>query len=316
MTEENYGSKVFVGNLSFRLKESDLASYFSAVGRVTDVNIISRGTSSLGYGFVEFESDEQAQKAVEEMDKMEIDGRAVNVELAKPMQQQQQKESPNRGYSNNRGGGRGGGRGGYGYDYGYARGRGRGSRGGPQRFYNNNNYFNRNAYYNDNNYDNYRGNYRDGGPRRGRGSRRRGGRNNYNGQALSQNSLFVANLPFNYGDNDLYSLFESYNPKSARVVMNLSGRSRGYGFVEFDNQEDQIKASEELDGLEIEGDRGYRSITVNVALERETQNTNNEDEGDGDGDGEGGDDGEGGNEGDGEGEGGDEQENEQGDQDE
>jgi len=77
-------TKVFVGNLSFKTKADELAAEFSAAGRVVSANIITRGPRSLGYGFVELESEEEAQKAVALLNKKSVDGREINVELAKP----------------------------------------------------------------------------------------------------------------------------------------------------------------------------------------------------------------------------------------
>jgi RNA recognition motif-containing protein len=48
------------------------------------VQIITRGTRSLGYGFVEFATLEDAEKAAKELDKTQIADRTVNVEIAKP----------------------------------------------------------------------------------------------------------------------------------------------------------------------------------------------------------------------------------------
>jgi len=76
-------TKVFIGNLSFKVREAELAQQFEAVAKVVSVNIITRGPRSLGYGFVELESEEDAKKAVEAMNKKEIDGRPINVDLAK-----------------------------------------------------------------------------------------------------------------------------------------------------------------------------------------------------------------------------------------
>lgn len=50
----------------------------------SDVQIILRGSRSLGYGFVTFENTDDAEKAVATTDKTEIEGRQVNVEIAKP----------------------------------------------------------------------------------------------------------------------------------------------------------------------------------------------------------------------------------------
>jgi len=77
-------TKVFVGNLDFTTKEAELVKEFGAAGKVISANIITRGPRSLGYGFVEMESEEDANKAVQMLNKKEIDGRPVNVEVAKP----------------------------------------------------------------------------------------------------------------------------------------------------------------------------------------------------------------------------------------
>ncbi|RUO96491.1 hypothetical protein BC936DRAFT_141946, partial [Jimgerdemannia flammicorona] len=74
--EEDIGHKVFVGNLSFQTTEDELANL--------KANIITRGTRSLGYGFVAFETLEDAQKATQELDKKELGAREINVEVAKP----------------------------------------------------------------------------------------------------------------------------------------------------------------------------------------------------------------------------------------
>ncbi|GAA5948070.1 hypothetical protein JCM3765_007094 [Sporobolomyces pararoseus] len=84
-TPEQVGHKCFVGNLSFSTKGTDLTEIFSKVGTVSDAQVIYRGSRSLGYGFVTFPSEDDATKAVSQLDKSEISGRQINVELAKPM---------------------------------------------------------------------------------------------------------------------------------------------------------------------------------------------------------------------------------------
>ncbi|GAA5893620.1 RNA recognition motif domain-containing protein [Sporobolomyces salmoneus] len=84
-TPELVGHKCFVGNLSFATKGTDLSEIFGKVGTVSDAQVIYRGSRSLGYGFVTFPSEEDATKAVSQLDKSEISGRQINVELAKPM---------------------------------------------------------------------------------------------------------------------------------------------------------------------------------------------------------------------------------------
>jgi RNA recognition motif-containing protein len=73
---------LFVGNLSFSLTEADLMSTFSPFGKIVSVRIpTDEQGRSKGFGFVEFENDEGAQKAVREMNEKEVGGRAISVSL-------------------------------------------------------------------------------------------------------------------------------------------------------------------------------------------------------------------------------------------
>ena len=102
--------KIFVGNLSFQITETDLSNMFGEIGRVESVQIITdRDTGrSKGFGFVEMSDDEAAAKAIERFNGKEVNGRALTVNEARP------KDSGSRGSG---GGGRDrGGRGRGGYD--------------------------------------------------------------------------------------------------------------------------------------------------------------------------------------------------------
>jgi len=81
---DDFPHKVFAGNLAFKTTEEELKEFFSAAGTVTKVNIITRGTRSLGYGFVAFATAEECQAAVEKCHKKDLGGREINVEVAKP----------------------------------------------------------------------------------------------------------------------------------------------------------------------------------------------------------------------------------------
>ncbi|KAK4698772.1 hypothetical protein P7C70_g7496, partial [Phenoliferia sp. Uapishka_3] len=83
-TAQEVGYKCFVGNLAFSTKDEQLTEIFGAVGKITNAQIINRGTRSLGYGFVTFAEEADALKAISTLDKSEIAGRQINVELAKP----------------------------------------------------------------------------------------------------------------------------------------------------------------------------------------------------------------------------------------
>lgn len=76
-------------------------------------------------------------------------------------------------------------------------------------------------------------------------------------------NLYVSNLGFHVGDDDLKNLFEAYgNVTSAKVITDReTGKSRGFGFVEMPVDEEGKKAMKGLEGKEIEG----RTISVSVA---------------------------------------------------
>ncbi|MGD2060382.1 MAG: RNA-binding protein [Acidimicrobiia bacterium] len=79
-------------------------------------------------------------------------------------------------------------------------------------------------------------------------------------------NIFVGNLPFSTSSPDLEQLFSPYGAVSrAQVITDReTGRSRGFGFVEMDNDDEARQAIEALNGSDIEG----RKINVNVARER------------------------------------------------
>src|SRR5690349_19119694 len=110
--------KLFVGGLNFRTSEDGLREIFETVGAVAEVKIITDYETgrSKGFGFVTFESADDAKAAVQKFDGQEVDGRRVKVSEAIENQ--------------NRGGGGGGGGGGRGPRGGGGGGGGRGGYGG------------------------------------------------------------------------------------------------------------------------------------------------------------------------------------------
>ena len=72
---------IFVGSLPFRIEESELQEIFEEYGEVSSVKIITDKFSgrSKGFGFVEMPNEEEAKKAVEELNGAEIDGRTIVV---------------------------------------------------------------------------------------------------------------------------------------------------------------------------------------------------------------------------------------------
>ena len=79
------GSKLFVGNLSFDTRNSDLEALFSQVGTCESVTIVTDRESgrSRGFGFVEMGSSGEAQKAISQLNGTDLQGRALNVSEAK-----------------------------------------------------------------------------------------------------------------------------------------------------------------------------------------------------------------------------------------
>lgn len=96
-TEETPSYKVFAGNLAYSTTDEGLRAFFeSAVTDIISAQVIQRGTRSAGYGFVAFASLEAAEKAVAALDKTELDGRALIVEIAKPTEQKDKERSERR----------------------------------------------------------------------------------------------------------------------------------------------------------------------------------------------------------------------------
>jgi len=234
-------SKVFVGNLAFRMTDQALQEAFSNCGKVKSGVVITRGRRSLGYGFVEFESHEEALKAVNVMNKESLFDRPIKVELAKdpperventpnhnnqpenrktkPRVTQEQHSLPAepnlqpkrnrnpRGYRNN----------------------------------NNNNNNNNKRYYNKPKTE----------------------------KIPSKTTLFVANLPFSCSNEQLKEIFACPGLKDAHVVCTHNGRSRGYGFVEFVGEQEQLAALKTKNGIEVEDkenqEKEKRKITVTIS---------------------------------------------------
>jgi len=309
-------TKVFVGNLAFRTTDQALQEAFSKHGDIKSGVIITRGRRSLGYGFVEFSNAEQAAASVDKMNKAEIFGRQIKVELAKDIAERPDMQNE-------------------GAEVGPAKRRRRARDDGSDPSSGNNNNYNNSSNNNSNNYNssnnnsnsNYNGNsnYNDNNnydnsnsdrPRRKRPPRRKNNDNQGNqsgGSSPSQNmgsgsgdkqprapreprppreprapreprenkeprepraprekvpsktTLFVANLPFSIDDAQLLATFTNPKAKAAHVARTRTGRSRGYGFVEFENEADQLEALQNCNGKEIVGANGSRNLSLTIS---------------------------------------------------
>jgi len=319
------GKKVFVGNLAYETTDDQLKIAFEIAGTVVEAKIVRRGNRSKGFGFVEFSSEDEAQKAVELMDKKDLNERPINVQVSTSTGTKVGNEDNNNNRSE-----RSGGYNNYRDNYNY-------------RDNNRDNNYNDN--YNDNYDNNYRDNYRDnyrennyrdnrgprrfnGGrrgnynnnnsgngqrrvyhlkdryddynPRRGNGGYNRGPRRNYDNnnnnrprnnnnnrsqsnveKVESQTTIFVANLPYDVDDEQLITLFGKCGAiKTAHVVKNR-GKSKGYGFVEFEDNDGQKKALAEMDNHQIVYKNGEdRNLSVKVAMSAGDNEENDKNEGD------------------------------------
>lgn len=108
--------KLYVGNLSFQTTEGALQELFSSVGTVTDTHVVlDRMTHrSRGFGFVTMSSADEGQKAIDQFNGKEFDGRTISVSEARPKEDR----PPRRDFGGDRGdrgdhGHRGGGKGGF-----------------------------------------------------------------------------------------------------------------------------------------------------------------------------------------------------------
>ncbi len=77
---------IYVGNLSYKVRENDLQGVMEEYGQVTSCKIVKdRDTGrSKGFGFVEMSDDAAATKAIEELNGAEFDGRTMVVKEARP----------------------------------------------------------------------------------------------------------------------------------------------------------------------------------------------------------------------------------------
>ena len=96
---------LFIGSLAYATTDDTLKAHFETIGPVASARVITDRESgrSKGFGFVEFENDDDNQKAVDQLDGKELDGRTINVSLARPRE-----ERPRREFNNDRGGNGGG----------------------------------------------------------------------------------------------------------------------------------------------------------------------------------------------------------------
>lgn len=97
--------RLFVGNLAYTIDDAKLKEIFSAVGVVVSATVITdrmNDNRSRGFGFVEMESDEQADKAIKELNDKDVEGRKLVVNVAREREERSGEFRPRRDFGSNR----------------------------------------------------------------------------------------------------------------------------------------------------------------------------------------------------------------------
>ena len=100
------GSKLYVGNLPYSVRDEHLQQRFSEYGTVASATVMmDRDTGrSKGFGFVEMSSDAEAQAAIRGMNGQSLDGRSITVNEARPKEARPGGGGGGGGYGRGRGG--------------------------------------------------------------------------------------------------------------------------------------------------------------------------------------------------------------------
>ncbi|KAJ2018120.1 hypothetical protein GGI13_004462 [Coemansia sp. RSA 455] len=222
---DQFPSKVFVGNLSFKTTDGQLKDFFSDVGDVKEARIITRGPRSLGYGFVAFADDATVNKAVEMKNQAELEGRKINVESARPMAEGAQDARPAKPSARRR--------------RTPAKDRSKARIDAPQ-----------------DGSDSSQKQVKVEATEDVKPTARRQPRKSpkkveqpivKEERTPSETVVFVGNLPFSTTDEELSKLFADFSISSAHVVVGQkNSRPKGFGFVTFASHEDQTKAVEKF----------------------------------------------------------------------
>jgi RNA recognition motif-containing protein len=278
------GFKVFAGNLAYSTTDEGLKAFFAPVqSDIISAQVIQRrsrnGSRSAGYGFVALTTIEAAQQAVEALNKTELDGRSVIVEIAKPAEEKDREHRPKK--TKKRSAGR------------------RGPKSVPGEV--------TDAEANGETTDKAETAPASEGAEKPKKKKKKSSRRNKaksgEGETTapttdapaegvskprerkfrapraprpagedpvgepSKSVLFVANLGFNIDDAGLSALFTDagITVNNARIVRRRWGKprkSKGYGFVDVGDEDEQKKAIDALQGKEI----GGRAIAVKVAV--------------------------------------------------
>lgn len=93
---------IFVSNLNFKVRNEDLKNLFQEYGEVVSSKVITDKFSgrSRGFGFVEMKNDSDGQKAIDELNQKDYEGRSISVSVAKPREEGFRPNNGNRDHGN------------------------------------------------------------------------------------------------------------------------------------------------------------------------------------------------------------------------
>lgn len=251
VSSDGQNIKVFVGNIDYKVTDEQLKEFFKDL-KFVDAYINKRKDVSVGYGFITFDDEEEAKKCVEQYDKKDFQGRPLKVELAKEKTETTKRRSSRRNL----------------------RGKGRRS----------NNSFRRRKNTNKDNKKESEGSADEASSNEEGKNESSGSESNTEGSAKnksrfrkqkkyrqrkpreggepSKTTIYVANLPFKTDDEKLKEAFKDYEVSSVHVARYKGGKSKGFGFIEVENEEEQKKILVECSNKIIDG----RAISLKVAL--------------------------------------------------
>jgi RNA recognition motif-containing protein len=95
---------IYVGNISRESSENEVQKAFEEYGEVTSVKLIKDKFTGMskGFGFIEMPNKEEADKAIKNLDGMRMNGRVLNVAIAKPKSDDDRRDNKgNTGYKKN-----------------------------------------------------------------------------------------------------------------------------------------------------------------------------------------------------------------------
>ncbi|KYQ94288.1 RNA-binding region RNP-1 domain-containing protein [Tieghemostelium lacteum] len=276
----NNNKRVFIGNLADTTKEEELLTLFEAFGKVVNAKIVPNKQGS-AFGFVEMENEEKANQAIAQLNKSTFGSQTIDVEIAKTRVKKPRKVSrPRRQGNNNNTAGSTTTTTGTSTTTGSTSPSTNGQK--PKR----------------------RSTRRTDKPTTTATSTSNGTNSPTTGDATattaptkpkgrlvrsrpqsstpvekkeqSTTTLFITNLPFSCDDAQLLDIFKEHKPKSAHVITNkYNNRSKGFGFVEFEDAAQQQQALA-LNKSTVKSNDKDREIFVKVAYVVDIKTTSTE----------------------------------------